>query len=363
MPSQALEGARLGWDPMSRCLIGLGSNRGNRRETLDRAVATIATHPAVQWLGQSRWHETRPVGGPPGQPAFLNGTVLVETSLQPRTLLELLEAVEADAGRTRRERWGPRTLDLDLLLFDDLVVDTPELVVPHPHMAWRRFVLEPAAEVAGSMLHPAIGWTVEELLDHLNTAVPYVAVAGGIGAGKSQLAERLAASGAAELIAERIDAARLGRFYADPPSHAWQTELEFLGARTRLLDAGLPRWSEPGKAWVSDFWFDQSLAFARVWLEPPQFARFQARWEEARKEVVPPKLLVLLDVRGEELLRRVQERGRPYERGLSRAQLDRIRRAVLERATRPGQGPLLRLTAPTPDEALAEVQAALAAMQ
>jgi len=348
---------------MSRCLIGLGSNQGNRRKTLDRAVAAIAAHRAVRLLGQSRWHETRPVGGPPGQPAFLNGALLVETSLEPRTLLKLLETIEADAGRVRLQRWDPRTLDLDLLLFDDLVVDTPELVVPHPRMAWRRFVLEPAAEVACSILHPTIGWTVEELLDHLNTAVPYVAVAGGIGAGKSQLAERLGASGAVELIAERIDAARLGRFYADPPSHAWRTELEFLGARKRLLDAGLPRWAEPDKAWVSDFWFDQSLAFARVWLEPPQLSRFEARWEEARKEVVPPKLLVLLDVPGEELFRRVQERARPYERGLSEAQLDRIRRAVRERATRPGQGPLLRMSAPTPDEAIEEVQAALAAMQ
>jgi len=348
---------------MSRCLIGLGSNRGNRRETLDRAVAAVAAHSAVQLLGQSRWHETRPVGGPPGQPAFLNGAVLVETSLQPRALLELLQALEADAGRTRAKRWGPRTLDLDLLLFDEVVLDTPELVVPHPRMAWRRFVLEPAAEVACSMLHPRIGWTVEELLEHLDTAVPYVAVAGGIGAGKSQLAERLAAGGAAELIAERIDAARLGRFYADPPSHAWQTELEFLSARKRLLDAGLARWSEPGKTWVGDFWFDQSLAFARVWLKPPQLARFEARWEDARKEVVAPKLLVLLDVPGEELFRRVQERARPYERGLSEAQLDRIRRAVRELATRPGQGPLLRMTAPAPDEALEEVQAALAAMQ
>jgi 2-amino-4-hydroxy-6-hydroxymethyldihydropteridine diphosphokinase len=348
---------------MSRCLIGLGSNQGNRRETLDRAVAAIGTHPAVQLLGQSRWHETRPVGGPPRQPAFLNGAVLVETSLEPQALLQLLRTIETHTGRSRLERWGPRTLDLDLLLFDDLVLDTRELVVPHPRMAWRRFVLEPAAEVAGPMLHPVIGCTVRELLDHLNTAVPYVAIAGGIGAGKSQLGERLASIGAAELIAERIDAARLDRFYADPPSHAWQTELEFLEARKRLLDSGLAGWAEPGKAWVSDFWFDQSLAFARVWLEPPQLSRFQARWNEAQKEVVPPKLLVLLDVPGEELFRRVQERARPYERGLSEAQLDRIRRAVRERATRPGQGPLLRLIAPAPDEALEEVRAALAAMQ
>jgi len=296
---------------MSRCLIGLGSNQGDRRETLDRATAALSADPAVRLLGQSRRHETRPSGGPPGQPPFLNGAVLVETSLRPRALLQRIERIEADLGRTRRERWGPRTLDLDILLFDDLVVDTPGLVVPHPRMGWRRFVLEPAAEVAASMRHPTIGWTVRELLDHLNTTAPYVAVAGGIGAGKSELAERLAATGIAGLIAEPVDAARLGRFYADPASHAWETELEFLRVRTRLLSAESPCWSEPGRWWVSDFWFDQSLAFARVWLARPELADFQARWEEARKQVARPKLLVLLDVSSEVLFRRVQDRGRP----------------------------------------------------
>jgi 2-amino-4-hydroxy-6-hydroxymethyldihydropteridine diphosphokinase len=348
---------------MSRSLIGLGSNQGNRREILDRAVTAIAAHPDVDLLRRSRWHETRPVGGPPDQPAFLNGALLVDTSLRPHALLEFLWRVESDFGRMRHEHWGPRTLDLDLLLFDELVLETPDLVLPHPRMAWRRFVLEPAAEVASSMLHPTVGWTVQELLDHLNTAVPYVAIAGGIGAGKTRLAERLAAAGAAELIAERVDADRLGRFYADPPSHAWETELEFLRVRMWLLDAGLVRWSEPGKTWVSDFWFDQSLAFARVWLAPPDFGRFEARWQEARSRVVPPKLLVLLDVPAIELSRRVQERARPYERGLSEGQLDRIRRAVWEQVVQTGRGPLLRLDDPTPEKALDEVQAALAAMK
>ena len=120
-------------------------------------------------------------------------------------MLACLEQIENRLGRRRTERWGPRTIDLDLLLYDELVLDTPTLVLPHPRMAWRRFVLEPAAEVAGTMLHPTIRWTIARLLEHLNSARPYVAITGPIAAGKTQLAERLAAAISARLMVEQPD--------------------------------------------------------------------------------------------------------------------------------------------------------------
>ena len=103
----------------------------------------------------------------------------------PQALLAEFQKVEADLGRQRNEHWGPRTIDLDLLLYDDLTLADPDLVVPHPRMAWRRFVLEPAAEVAPEMLHPGTGWTIARLLDHLNQTPWYLAIAGPIGVGKS----------------------------------------------------------------------------------------------------------------------------------------------------------------------------------
>lgn len=342
---------------MARCLIGLGSNQGNRRELLGRAVAALAADSQVRVVAESRLHETRPIGGPPGQTGFLNAALLLDTSLSPQALLHLLQGIERELGRTRGTRWGPRTIDLDLLLFDEQIVDTPELAVPHPRMAWRRFVLEPAAEIAATMVHPTTGSTVRDLLDHLDTASPYVAIAGGIGAGKSRLAERFARAASARLIAETADASRLGAFYRDPGSHAWQTEIEFLDSRRRLLAAGFSELT------VSDFWFDQSLAFARVWLPEDEFERFRERFDEARREVVRPKLLVLLEVPAEELRRRVQLRARPYECDLSIEQLDRLRRSVLAEAMRPGHGPVMRLTDPSPDEALEELAAAAASMQ
>lgn len=348
---------------MPSCLIGLGSNLGNRRQTLDQAVARLAGHPHMLLTGTSAWHETPAVGGPPGQPHFLNGAALLETSLPPETVLEALRQIETDLGRRPGERWGPRPIDLDLLLYDRLVLRTPSLELPHPRMAWRRFVLKPAAEVAGSMIHPTTGWSIARLLNHLDTAVPYVAITGPIAAGKTQLAERLARQTSARLIAERLDPARLEAFYADPACNGWETELEFLDRRVRLLATDLPEWSETNRLAVSDFWFDQSLAFARVWLPPDRFEAFRRRWEQSRSGVVRPKLLVLLDAPADRLLQRVVRRGRRGERDLGRQQLERIRRSVIAQATEPGRGPLMQLASDDPEEVVGEVLAAVQAME
>src|SRR5690606_10760471 len=109
-------------------------------------------------------------GGPAGQPSFLNGTVLLTTTLSPEAVLAALEQLETEAGRAREVRWDARTLDLDILLYDDLCLRTSRLMIPHPRMAFRRFVLRPAAEIAAEMVHPEIGWTMEQLLMHLETA-------------------------------------------------------------------------------------------------------------------------------------------------------------------------------------------------
>jgi 2-amino-4-hydroxy-6-hydroxymethyldihydropteridine diphosphokinase len=348
---------------MPSCLIGLGSNLGDRRHALDEAIARLQRHPRMTLTGRSPWQETRPVGGPPGQPGFLNGAAVVETSLPPQLVLEALQQIEWELGRRQAERWGPRIVDLDLLLYSQMVLNTPSLVLPHPRMAWRRFVLQPAASVAGSMVHPTTGWTIARLLNHLDTSIPYVAITGSIGAGKSHLAARLAERTGARQIRERPDLRRLAAFYADPAGQAWQTELEFLRQRARLLAADLPAWSDSGPLAVSDFWFDQSAAFARVWLSPGRQAAFRRRFERLRARVVRPRLIVLLDAPRDRLARRVHRRGRRPERSLSGQQLERIAQAILARATQPDQGPLMRVTAGDPEETLGELVAAVEAMQ
>ena len=342
---------------MPACLIGLGSNLGNRRENLEAAVARLAGHPRIGPLVRSAWHETAAIGGPAGQPPFLNGAVKLITSLAPLELFDCLRQIETQLGRRREERWGPRTIDLDLLLYGGQVLDTPALKLPHPRMAWRRFVLEPAAEVADEMLHPTIRWSIARLLEHLNASPPYVAVTGGIAAGKSRLAERLAAALPARMIVERPDWARLELFYADPAEEAWETELAFLEQRTKLLCNDAILWKN--SAWtVSDFWFDQSAAFARAWLPKGRIDAYMERFGRLRPTVARPRLVVLLDAPAETLLDRVRGRGRSCERRLTVAQLERIRREVAEQAGRPGQGPLLRFQDEDLESISAEVLAA-----
>jgi 2-amino-4-hydroxy-6-hydroxymethyldihydropteridine diphosphokinase len=136
---------------VTRAVLGLGSNLGDRRRHLRRAVEALPDLVAV-----SPVYETEPVGGPPGQPRFLNVVAVLETELGPRELLALAQRLEAEAGRVREERFGPRTLDVDVLLVGDLRVDEPDLVVPHPRMWERRFVVAPLADVAPELV--PTGW-------------------------------------------------------------------------------------------------------------------------------------------------------------------------------------------------------------
>jgi 2-amino-4-hydroxy-6-hydroxymethyldihydropteridine diphosphokinase len=340
----------------------LGSNLGNRREILDEALAKLNRAAQIQVVSASSLRETAPIGGPADQPSYLNAAAVIDTSLQAQSLLALLQQIENDAGRLREEKWGPRTLDLDLLLYGETVLSTPTLVVPHPRMAWRRFVLEPAAEVAGEMRHPIVGWSISRLLGHLNTALSYIAVAGAIAAGKTHLARQLCEKTSARLISEPLNEKSLEIFYADPAGNAWPVELEFLQQRTDLLMADAPAWSE-GRPAISDFWFDQSAAFARSWLSESQWPGFFERWRLARERVVQPKLLVVLDAPTEALMERIQRRGLHGEQYLNLSQLDRIRQAILDQASQPGLGPVLKLSNSDIDTALNEVSAAIQAME
>ena len=126
-----------------RAYLGLGSNLGDRRAHLRAAVAALPDVAAV-----SPVYETDPVGGPPGQSPYLNLVVALDTDLSPRQLLEIARTLEEAAGRVRTERHGPRTLDVDVLLVGDLTVHDDDLVVPHPRMWQRRFVLAPLADLA-----------------------------------------------------------------------------------------------------------------------------------------------------------------------------------------------------------------------
>jgi 2-amino-4-hydroxy-6-hydroxymethyldihydropteridine diphosphokinase len=152
-----------------RAFIGVGANLGNRAETIARAVELLGEQDGVEVAAVSTLRDTDPVGVVE-QPRFLNGAVAVETELPPRELLERLLAVELALGRTREgPRFGPRTIDLDLLLYGDVELDEPGLTVPHPRLAERRFVLEPLAELDAELVVPGRGG-VSDLLRGLQSA-------------------------------------------------------------------------------------------------------------------------------------------------------------------------------------------------
>jgi 2-amino-4-hydroxy-6-hydroxymethyldihydropteridine diphosphokinase len=143
--------------------IALGCNLGDREAALAAAVARL--EQMLTSVRVSSWHDTAPLNAPP--PRFLNGAVTGQTALEPRALLEGLLEIEAAAGRTRPFPHAPRTLDLDLILYGDRIVDEPGLRVPHPRFRERRFVLEPLAELAADWVDPVTGKTVGELLARL----------------------------------------------------------------------------------------------------------------------------------------------------------------------------------------------------
>ena len=153
---------------IANAYVGLGSNLNDREDNIRRAIRRLGERADVRVERVSSLYESEPVGIT-DQPLFLNAAARLSTGLKPDELLDALQAVERLLGRRRTVRWGPRTIDLDLLLYEDVIIDQPRLVVPHPEMTRRAFVLVPLAEIAPGAVEPRSGRRVDQLLRALRS--------------------------------------------------------------------------------------------------------------------------------------------------------------------------------------------------
>ncbi|MEA5515004.1 2-amino-4-hydroxy-6-hydroxymethyldihydropteridine diphosphokinase [Nodularia sp. UHCC 0506] len=146
--------------------IALGGNIGDSHQILAAAIETLAQTPGIKLQAKSSWYRTKAVGPP--QPDYLNGCAILQVEMPPHLLLETLLATEQQFGRVRHERWGARSLDLDLLLYDDFILDTLNLQIPHPRMRERAFVLVPLAEIAPDWVEPVSGRVIKDLVNEVD---------------------------------------------------------------------------------------------------------------------------------------------------------------------------------------------------
>lgn len=348
---------------MAECLIGLGSNLGDRAAQLEQACRLLCGHPQIQSRACSTLHATRPIGGPAGQDAFLNAALRVTTSLSPHQLLAAVRDVEQQLGRQRGERWGPRVIDIDLLLYNRQVVETDELVLPHPRMAVRRFVLGPACEVASDMVHPTTGWTIAELLHRLGKPPHYVAIAGIDAEQMANLAVTSAQTAGAHVLLDPMPA---GRPSAQDDAGAISAcrELQVIAARLeQLLELSAADRTPPTLWHVCSYWLPQSLAVARAWLSGPESRQVEQACALAIEQMPLPHCVVFLATLPTGTDAASGAEGPAGVHTAQRYSAAALAQELARQLSQPGQGPVLRIRGGDLRWALTELTAAIDAMR
>ena len=262
---------------MTTAYIALGGNLGDRRSYIKLALKMLAETKNIQVSGVSDIVETAPLGTTE-QPNYLNAVAELKTSLKPESLLKKLNEIENQLGRLRREKWSPRTIDLDILLFDNQVKYSPELTVPHPQMQLRSFVLDGLCQFNGELTHPVMKVPLNELKARLNGCdfvldpdkPQLVSVAGNIGVGKTTLAKKLAGLFGCELLLEPYDKNPfMPEVYAGKKELALDSQLFFLTSRAVQLNTNR---LVAGRICFSDYIFDKERIYSKRLLDAQQLA-------------------------------------------------------------------------------------------
>jgi deoxyguanosine kinase len=297
--------------------IALGSNLGERGEFIRRATEQLGGFESITVTAQSSVAESAALAGM-DQPGYLDCVVKVATSLSADELFCRMVEVEDSLGRVRTEKWGPRTIDLDLLIYGDEVIETDRLCVPHKQMHLRSFVLKGMCELDGELVHPVLGVSMNELAGRLNggdffiddNKPQLISIAGVIGVGKTTLGLGLAGRFGSELLREAYDTNPFLAEAYEGKDVALDSQLYFLMSRFDQL--GMKK-LDAGKPVVSDYVFEKDRIFAEQTLNDTQFSEYSVWAEKIAPAVSQEAVVIYLRDEIEVILERIHKRNRPYE--------------------------------------------------
>ncbi|MGY0393459.1 2-amino-4-hydroxy-6-hydroxymethyldihydropteridine diphosphokinase [Bizionia sp. KMM 8389] len=331
--------------------ISLGSNQGDRLKHLQDAIDTV-----YKRLGNvkkiAKVYNTPALGFEGAD--FLNTCILVKTDLDVETVLTHLLQIETQMGRVRNVGVGyeSRVIDLDILLYNDVVMHTETLTVPHPQMANRRFVLQPLTDISLHTKHPVLHKSISDLLtlcedeslvEPINiwlknpsrefklSKYNYIAIEGNIGAGKTSLATMISADFNAKLILERFaDNPFLPKFYEDAKRYAFTLEMSFLADRYQQISDDLSQLDLFKDFIVSDYDIYKSLIFSKITLPEDEFKLYRRLFYLMYKDIAKPELYIYLYQNTKRLQQNIKKRGRDYEQNIQDAYLEKINAGYLD---------------------------------
>ena len=333
-----------------RVIFSIGSNIGNRLSYLQKAIEAL--HEKVGWIVHvSSVYET-PAWGFTSTP-FLNAALVLHTYKSPEQIRPLFLEIENSLGRKREDQSGyaARTIDIDLIAFDELQLQTKDLSIPHPLMEKRKFVLAPILEIAPHWIHPVLKKNTQALFDECEDAseikavnvlqnpsskynfssIHFMAIEGNIGAGKTTLTQKISEDFGAKAVYEGFaDNPFLPKFYQDPSRYALPLEMSFLAERYSQLADNLNQLDLFHPFTVADYYIFKSLIFAQVTLEADEFQLYKSIFDIMYHQAQKPDIYVYLLQDTDQLLYNIQKRGRSYESEIAPEYLSNLHKGYID---------------------------------
>jgi deoxyguanosine kinase len=334
----------------NQVVLSLGSNQGNRLKNIELCIDLI--HQEIGTIIKvSNLYET-PSWGFESE-AFYNCALLLHTSKTPEQILEQILQVEKKLGRIRNEKSGyqSRIIDVDMIAFEEEIINMEHLQIPHPLMQNRKFVLLPFQDLNMGWQHPVLKKSISDLIQStpdesfcevvqklesplhkiILNQYNYIAIEGNIGAGKSTLAVKMAQDFNAKTVLERFaDNPFLPKFYEDQSRYAFSLEMSFLADRYQQLSDDLSQFDLFKDFIIADYHIFKSLLFSKITLEVDEFRLYRTLFDIIYKEMPKPDLYIYLYQNTERLLKNIKTRGREYEQDITAEYLDKINKGYLE---------------------------------